>query len=134
MYQIRAYTEADHPLISSWWKAHSVAVIPHCALPKTSAVCEFEGVPVAASWVYLDNSISLGFMAWTCADPDAKGKVTLQAIHTVIKFLTTHTEEDLGYILMALSAQHGLTKLMEKHGFKNAAQPHDLLLKEKGGA
>jgi len=130
MMQLKQYTEDDHATLTDWWLAHGVAVVPHDALPATGAIALNEdGDPCAACFLYMDNSVALGLLAWPIVNPTVGAKDKLAGLRHCIDFITDHAA-NLGYTtLVSMSSVSSMSRLLERFGFKMAAINTEVLIK-----
>ena len=109
--------EKDHPVVAAWWEAHGWPVVPAAILPKLGVLASDGDMPVAAAWLYMDNSVGVSMLEWLVTNPDATGRQSLAAIGAVVEFLAARAVElDYGAMLTSCR-QPGLARIYEKHGF-----------------
>ena len=109
--------EADYALVSAWWIAHGWNAVPVGVLPKLGIIAEMDGMPVAAGWLYMDNSSGVSMMEWMVANPDAKPKSVFRSIKSIVEFLKSRAK-DMGYTVMLTTCkQESLARVYEKTGF-----------------
>lgn len=110
--------EIDYPMVSKWWISHGWNAVPIGVLPKLGVVSEMDGQPIAAGWLYMDNSIGVSMLEWMVANPDAKPKSVYRAIKSIVEFLKNHAKQ-LGYAVMLTTCkQESLARVYEKTGFQ----------------
>lgn len=72
--QIRAYTEADWPVIWDWWiQSGEVAPLPTMMPLESSFVAEIEGEPALAVALYLTNTPEVAYVENFIGNPKVKG-------------------------------------------------------------
>lgn len=112
--------EKDYPNVAGWWAAHGWTPVPARVLPKLGIVAELDGVPTAAGWLYMDNSVGVGWMEWLVADPTASPRRVFQAVSAVVGFIKSEAAR-LGYhTLMTTCRQPSLGKLLVRQGFQQS--------------
>jgi hypothetical protein len=114
---------ALYPDFRHWWEARGVAPIPMPLLPKLGILVRGEaGEPIAAVWLYMDNSISLGFLTWFITRPGLPGRTAKAALEHLMKFMAAEAGR-LGVThLIASSGAGGLSRLIQQHGYAVAGQ------------
>ena len=130
MMQLRAYNEEDHATIASWWQRHGAGVVPHSALPQTGCIAyNYEDTPCAAAWLYMDNSVPFGLLAWPIVNPDVGAIDKFKGLNYCVDWLTVHGK-NLGYSsIAAMSAVHSMSRLIEGHDYKIMAKGVEVLMK-----
>lgn len=109
--------EKDHGFLCEWWRLHGWEPVPAAVLPKLGAIAMLEGVPVAAAWLYMDNSVGVCWLEWLVTNPQATPKQSLIGINTVIQFLREQAVSfDYG-VMMTTCRQASLVRVYEKNGF-----------------
>lgn len=109
--------------LAPWWRGHGWDPVPHTILPRLGVLAELAhpeterpAVPLAAAWLYMDNSIGVAMLEWIVTDP-ARPRDTVKALPLLIDFLTREAKR-LGYgIVLATCRQPSLSKLLQRHGF-----------------
>lgn len=124
MIQLRQYEpERDQGVVKEWWVAHGAYPLHESQLPATSAMAvDNDGigleVPVAVAWMYLDNSVGVGMIAWPVANPEVPGKKVAEGLHACFGFLKTHANS-LGYdMVMAASSTASITRILQSNDFR----------------
>ncbi len=132
MMQLKPYEECNHATIAEWWEAHGAAVMPHAALPKTGCIAfNDEGVPCAAAFLYLDNSVAVGLLAWPVVNPHVRAQEKFDGLNHIVKWITEHAH-NLGYDnIITMSAVHSMSRLIEQHGYHLVTSKVEVLLKGK---
>lgn len=118
MIAIEIYDEGKHyAMLERWWSRHAFPPVPAKFLPKLGAIACADGMPLAAGWVYLDNSCPVAKLEWCTTNPEAPALAAARALNVAIDFLKRHAFE-MGYAYMMTTAHHaGLIRTLEKHGF-----------------
>jgi hypothetical protein len=132
MMQLKPYEKCNHATLAEWWEAHGAAVMPHAALPATGCIAyNDDGVPCAAGFLYLDNSVAVGLLAWPVVNPHVRASEKFEGLNHVVKWITLHAHT-LGYDnIISMSAVHSMSRLIEQHGYQIAAANCEVLLKGK---
>jgi hypothetical protein len=113
---IREYRSEDYPMLLKWWQGHGWQGVPEAILPKLGVVWEDDGRPVAAAWLYMDNSIGVCMLEWLVADPEAPGKAVLTAIRHITRFLQERASELNYNVMLTTCRQESLARVYEKIG------------------
>lgn len=109
--------DTDHATLAAWWEAHGWPVVPRAILPKLGVMAMAGEMPVAAAFLYMDNSVGVSMLEWLVTNPDATGRQTLAAIGAVIGFLSERAlEMDYG-VMLTSCRQPALARIFEHHGF-----------------
>jgi hypothetical protein len=109
--------EIDYPIVSQWWINHGWSAVPLGVLPKLGIVAELGGEPVAAGWLYMDNSIGVSMLEWVVANPEAKPRSVYKSIKAIVEFLKGQAMA-FGYAVMLTTCkQESLARIYEKTGF-----------------
>jgi hypothetical protein len=110
--------QALYPTFEAWWRARNVAPIPQAMLPRLGILVRQEGEPVAALWMYLDNSISLGFLNWFLTRPGLPAKQAKAALEHLLRFMAQEAQR-LGIThLIASCTQASLSRLLCRNGYQ----------------
>ena len=108
----------DYPIFEAWWREHGWPPVPAAILPKLGILAEADSQPIAAAWVYMDNSIGVSMCEWIVSNPQANDRPVYRAIKELIAFLKQRVKE-LGYgVMLATCKQESLSKLLQKQGFE----------------
>lgn len=120
--QIREYTPNDYPMLCEWWRGHGWDPVHELMLPKLGVIVdEFDAdgfqMPIAASFLYMDNSCGVAMMEWTVSNPKAAGRSIFKAISTIIDFLAISAKE-MGYsVILTTCKQPSLARVFQKGKF-----------------
>ncbi len=117
IYQVRYYNPNDYATIAPWWVGHGWDSVPEPILPRPGLVCELNGQPVAAVWLYLSNSNGVAMMEWLVAKPDLLPKKSLQAIKVLIGWVDEECRINNYGVIFTTAKQPGLARILEKSGF-----------------
>lgn len=96
----RAWLADDEAAMFSAWSAgHKTAEVSPNILPRLGVVAVLNGQDSAAGWLYMDNSVGVGFVEWLVTRPglslaDAKG--CMAAVFDALAMCA----KDLGYGLL----------------------------------
>ena len=113
----RLYVSGDYPTVEKWWAGHKQAAVPANVLPKCGVVVENNGKPLAAAWLYQDNSVGVAWLAWLVSNPEASPFVVAEALE-VLFGATERVARDLQYGLMFTMTERGsLGRWLQRHGF-----------------
>ncbi|MEI6278301.1 MAG: hypothetical protein WCQ16_02815 [Verrucomicrobiae bacterium] len=121
LYQIREYTPSDYGMVSDWWDAHGRPPCPEGMLPKLGIIVtehagDGQARPVAAMWLYLDNSVGVCFLerAVTCSGLGMKAART--ALFCGIDFLKKAAAR-MDYGVMLLRTYPAMARFARQVGF-----------------
>jgi hypothetical protein len=110
--------ETDYPIVKEWWEGHGWNAVPLSVLPKLGIVANLDGGPVAAGWLYMDNSIGVSMMEWVVSNPAAKPKCVYRSIKAIVEFLKGQAKS-FGYsVMLTTCKQESLARVYEKTGFQ----------------
>lgn len=117
-FTVRFYDPADYPTVKEWWEGHGWPAVPEAVLPQPGIICELNGEPIAACWLYMSNSNGVAMMEWTVANPELAGRDTVRAIEVLTGYVDVFAKEhDYGMILTTCK-QEGLARLLSRNGFQ----------------
>lgn len=112
-----------HPVFASWWQSRGVAVIPAELLPRLGIMAVEDGSPVAAVWLYMDNSIPLGFLNWFVTRPGLSPRKSKEALDHMIHFLKQEASRlGIKALFSGCETGSGLSRLLDRHGFALAGK------------
>lgn len=115
---IAIYQPEQYPLVKAWWDGHGWPGVPQVVLPKLGVVGSIDGIPVAAGWLYMDNSVGVSMLEWIVSDPDARPRCVAVAICSIVRFLRAEAKS-LGYgVMLSTCQQDSLSKLLVREGFE----------------
>lgn len=102
---IRPYVPCvDRQEIERWYAARESYPPPEAILPKLGCIAQNEdGVPLAAAWVYLDNSVGVCFLEWLVTAPGQTTDEAANAVWHILEFLGEDAKR-MGYTIMLASA------------------------------
>jgi hypothetical protein len=110
--------ETDYAIVKEWWVGHGWNAVPISVLPKLGIVANLDGGPVAAGWLYMDNSIGVSMMEWVVSNPGAKPKSVYRSIKAIVEFLKGQAKS-FGYsVMLTTCKQESLARVYEKTGFQ----------------
>jgi hypothetical protein len=109
--------ETDYDMLVAWWNGHGWTALPKGALNTLGAICEVDGVPTAAAFLIMSNSMGVAMIEWLVTDPDAKVRAAYLAIPTVTAFLESEAAR-MGYgVLLTACRQPSLVRMYQRCGF-----------------
>lgn len=109
--------DKDYSVVSAWWLGHGWDAVPLVMLPKLGAIAEIGDKPLAAGWLYMDNSCPVCMLEWLVTDHKCTGIKTAKALHRICDFMSIHAKE-LGYAAMLTTCkQESLVRFHTKRGF-----------------
>jgi hypothetical protein len=115
--QIRHYEATDYEMLSEWWHAHGKHRRPEQMLPKCGVIAEIEGKPVAALFLYMDNSSGMCMADHAVSAPSLSLKTSMLAFKHCIACLKKVALE-LGYHTMAVFTYSSIARVLERQGFR----------------
>lgn len=118
LYQLRLFDkEKDYDLVSSWWQGHNWSSVPAVMLPQLGVVASADENPVAAGWLYMDNSSGVCMLEWLVTDPAAPAMKAVKGLTHICRYLSGQAK-DFGYTSMLTTCrQDSLAKFHERNGF-----------------
>ncbi|HWL54278.1 MAG TPA: hypothetical protein VNQ90_17695 [Chthoniobacteraceae bacterium] len=112
--------ERDYQTVRGWWEAHGWSAVPVQVLPRLGIVAERGGEPTAAGWLYMDNSVGVGWLEWLVARPDASPRDVYRALASVIEFIRSEAKRMGYHTLISTCRQESLGRLLERNGFNQS--------------
>lgn len=110
--------ETLYPVFLGWWQVRGGAPVPQAMLPKLGIVAMEDGEPLAAVWMYMDNSISLGFLNWFLTRPGLPPRKARAALEHLLKFMALEAGR-LGIThLIASCTQPSLGRMLGRMGYQ----------------
>lgn len=107
-------------MVKGWWEGHDWPGVPPAALPRLGVVASVGGVPAAAAWLYMDNSVGVAMLEWIVTNPNNSPRDSIRAIRAVTEFLKDRAR-DLDYgVILTTCKQQSLLKLLERNGFQES--------------
>lgn len=121
MITVRPYDETkDYELFALWWKGHNFEPVPAMILPQLGNVALKDDKPIAAAWLYLDNSTPVAMMEWIVTDPENSPKLSALGITHAVQSLKAAAYA-AGYpIILSSCRQDSLARLLERTGFERS--------------
>jgi len=114
----RLYVPEDYPTIETWWARHGMAPVPEKVLPDCGVVVMDDAAePLAAVWLYQDNSVGVAWLAWLVTD-GVTGPFPIEKAILVLVEAASNVAKDLNYgLLFTMTERHGLGKWFERNGW-----------------
>ena len=114
----RLYEPEDYAVISPWWVGHAGSLVPEDVLPKCGVVTESDdGMPLAAAWLYMDNSVGVAWMSWLVSNPDVGPIKAAKAIGVLLEALEELCKEFNYGVMFTMTDQKGLGQFLSRKGF-----------------
>lgn len=112
--------DAFHPTAAAWWQGHGWPVVPKEILPKLGlrALADDGTRPVAATWLYMDNSVGVSMLEWTVADPAASPRLVAVALSHLVRFARQEAKRLDYAVMLTTCRQESLSKLLQRSGFQ----------------
>lgn len=108
---------ALYPTLEKWWNGHGWPAVPQAILPKLGILASKGERPVAASWLYMDNSCGVSILEWTVADPDAAPRDVATSILRIADFAQQEARRLNYSVMLTTCRQESLSKLLQRAGF-----------------
>lgn len=86
-------------MVAGWRKGHDMPDVPPAILPRLGVVAVIEGQDSAAGWLYMDNSVGVGFVEWLVTRPGLTLAESKGAIAAVLAALQGEARQN-GYGLL----------------------------------
>lgn len=117
-FDIRGEDAAFYDTLAAWWKGHGWAPVALCVLPRCGVMIEDDAGPVAAAFLYMENSgVGVGWMEWTVTRPELPGRQAYLAI-TMLTQAVREVALALDYgVVMTTARQDSLVRVLERNGF-----------------
>ena len=120
--------DRDYDMVCSWWKEHKAQSPHRSMLPKLGVMAYSHGIPAAAAWCYMDNSVPVAMISWQVTNPTNAPKLSVMALDAAISFICDTISDfgdGTGYgAVLTLAGKKSVKHLMERKGFKELAAPH----------
>ena len=114
----RLYDPKDYEVISPWWEGHTGNIVPEAVLPKLGTVVEDDdGNPLAAAWLYMDNSIGVAWMSWLVSNPEIGPIKSVKAITLVLNSIEELCKEFNYGCLFTMTDRKGVGSFLGRNGF-----------------
>lgn len=115
----RLYRPEDYAIIADWWPLHRQPAVPEAILPKCGVVVCTEGsdVPIAATWIYQDNSVGVAWLAWLVTDATTPVFHIERALEILLGGAETIATELDYRVLFTMTDRGSLGRWFEKNGF-----------------
>lgn len=117
MIDTRLYSPGDFPTISPWFTGHGGSPVPEKILPKCGVVAVLNGQPVAAVWLYMDNSVGVAWLAWLVTSPELPLFTAEEALRVLLGAAEA-VAKSLDYgLLFTMTNKPALGRWFKGHGF-----------------
>lgn len=127
--EVKLLQELDKALFDDWLAKRGRPILDVSVLPDTGFMAWDNGKPIACTFLYQTDSKS-GLMGWTTTNPDLE--IPMRVKFKAVKMLTNAAQDkckEWGLkLLFYFSSAHGLTRILEREGFKVSSMSHDLCL------
>ena len=126
IYQLQHYAQSDYPMLQEWWEQHAVAPPPVVILPKLGVIVqEFRGddepLPVAALFLYLDNSTGVCFLEHIVTRPGIGLVRTRDALLWGMRCLRM-LAADMDYGVMFCFTHPSIARYLKREGWQTMAK------------
>jgi hypothetical protein len=109
---IKKIDDELYQVVCSWWKDRGWPQIPRVMLPDRGYVSFVADVPVAAAFLYKDESAAFGMIEWAISDPFAQVDTRSNAIDEVIAYIVNEANK-IGIKLLFTSLKN--KSLLERY-------------------
>jgi hypothetical protein len=118
LYQLRFYDpENDYAMISDWFAVHGAKCPPEQILPKLGVVCTMDQEPVAALWLYMDNSVGVCWAEYPVTRPKLKLSQSRDALENLFTYMRRFAASN-AYPIMRVTTIAPISRYLERFGFK----------------
>ena len=131
--QLREFNPNDYEMVCKWWEAHGSERLPMEMLPKLGIVVCKDEEPMAALWLYMDNSVGVCFMERVVTKPKLKLTEARDAVLFGIGFLKQRAAA-MDYGAMFIRTYPALAKYLKRIGFVSDPRPVECLFSLTRGA
>lgn len=114
--QLRPFVDDDYPMVSEWFDSHGAMPCPKQMLPKLGIIVERGGIPEAAMWLYMDNSVGVCFLERCVTRPGLSVAHASESLLSGVRYMKVAAAE-MDYGVMFLRAYPGLARFAKKEGF-----------------
>lgn len=113
---MRHYDDRDYELLCEWWVIRDGEHRPKSIIPKCGVICEFDGKPISALFMFMDNSSGNCLLEHAVSKPGISLKRSLEAFRHCVAVLKrialTH-----GYHTMVAYAHPAVGRVLSANGF-----------------
>lgn len=115
---VRIYTEADHGMLSEWWKFHKWEPVTEDALPETGFIFEQDGLPMCAGFIYL-TSTAMCWLEFLVSNPEGPREYRSSSLDGLIDHMLAFSKASgAKYVFTSVAGAHErLQNRMKDHGF-----------------
>lgn len=114
----RLYTPEDYATVAAWWALHKQPAVPQQVLPKCGVmVCAESGDPIAAVWLYQDNSVGVAWLAWVVTNAVLEPFVAADAIDCLLGAAETIAREAGYHAVFTWTDCRSLAHKLARNGF-----------------
>lgn len=115
----RLYATADFPVIKKWFEGHSGKAVSEAVLPKCGVIVEDDGgAPLAAAWIYQDNSVGVAWLAWIVTNPAISVRTAPAALEYLLDSAEAICREFNYGLLFTMTDRPALGRWLKKQGFE----------------
>jgi hypothetical protein len=107
--------DEDWFTLSEWWACHRYAGPDRSMLPKLGIMVEKDG-PIAAIWLYMDNSVGVCFAEYPVTKPGLSMKEARESFTHAIEFLKIAAKE-MNYGILIVRTRPAIARILFKLGF-----------------
>jgi hypothetical protein len=119
-FKVRSITEADLPIVSSWFSNVAWSTPPvEASFPEHGFVVESNGSPVACCWLYLNNTRRAN-PDWIAVDPKAAEESQCEAIMALMRYLdeaALHVQPSIE-LFVTHTKNRWLAEVMKRCGYR----------------
>lgn len=121
------FDSSHYDTLTKWWDKHQHPIISQKSLSPIGVITVLDsGEYVSASFLYVMAGCDLGQIAWTTTNPESSSRNRYDGINMCLDGLIDIAKKEKRTNVICFSSSSGLTKLIEKQGFK-VGKSHDLL-------
>lgn len=113
----RLYTPQDYPTVAAWWDGHKQPPVPPSVLPVCGVIVEEEALPIAAAWLYQDNSVGVAWLAWIVSNPDVSAFDAEKALDVLLGGCEAVARDLNRGVLFTMTDRGSLGRWFERNGF-----------------
>ena len=108
---------AIYHTLESWWTGHGWQAVPEQILPRLGILASDGERPLAAGFLYMDNSVGVAMLEWLVTDPEAPARKAAVALSRLVDFAKQEAKALDYSVILTTCRQESLVRLMEKNGF-----------------
>jgi len=116
-------------MVADWWAGHGMPSIPKPIVPACGVIAEtLDGEPLAAVWLYQDNTTPMAFMHHLVTNPKNKPRVSAAAIPVLLGGVREVCAGLGRSVVQTLVPKRSLKRYLAEAGFNESGPPETQML------